>query len=117
MATNLLDDLFASSLAYTVTYKHWDSSSFVDGKNVDNYSDFSISVIRSDTALEAQAASTILAAMSFDSGQLFYLIQYKDMPRDPFSKDVLKDIIIDSSNEHQVKKAVPINGVLVKVKC
>lgn len=117
MGTNLLDDLFNSDLSYTVTYKHWDSSSFVDGKNVDNYSDYSVSVIKSDTALEAQAASTILAAMSFESGQLFYLIKQSDMPRDPFSKDILKDIIVDDGKEHQLKKAVPIHGVLVKVKC
>lgn len=108
---NFLDSAFNSSMSTTVTYKKFESAAYDEstGKTTSNYSEYELDVVRSDTALEAQKASTVLSAVGFSGGEMLMIIKYSDLPRDPYSKDIIKDFVIDSNNvEYTIKKAVPL---------
>lgn len=111
--------LESDGINVTIIYKKLVSSGFdpSTGTNTDTFEEYELdNVIRSDTALEAQGASTTLSAIGFDSGQKYYFIKIEDMPRDIYSPDVLKDYIVDNEKEYAIKKAVPMQNILVKIK-
>lgn len=108
---NFLDSAFNSSMINKVTYKKFESETYDEatGKSTTSYSEYELDVVRSDTALEAQKASTILSAVGFSGGEMLMIAKYDDVPRDPYSKDIMKDFIIDGNNEeYTIKKAVPL---------
>lgn len=117
-AGSFLTRLMKSGIQTEIVYKLFVSSAFNDetGMNEDVYSEFSVPAVRVDASLQAQWASTILAGVSFNSGEILYLVQHKEMPRsDVYSPDILKDYIQDASLERQVKNAVPIFDILIKL--
>ena len=117
-AESFLTKLMKSGIQTEIIYKLFVSSEFNDetGINEDVYSEFSIPAVRVDASLQAQWASTILAGVSFNAGEILYLVQHKEMPRsDVYSPDILKDYIQDASLERQVKNAVPIFDILIKL--
>lgn len=117
-AKSFLSRVMKSGAETTITYKLFKSSTFDDetGMNVDVYSEYEIPAVRVDASLQAQLASTILAGVAFSSGEIIYLIQDSEMPRsDPYSPNILKDYILDGDIERQIKNAVPIFDILVKV--
>ena len=115
---NVFNAFLNSGMGRTVTYKKSVSSIYdpSTGINTDTYSYYEITAIRSDTALEAQGASTVLSAIGFKAGKMIYMIKNDDFPRtDTEDKNILKDVIVDNEIEYQVKKAVPIQGVFVRL--
>lgn len=117
-AGNFLSRIMQSGMEIQITYKLYQNSSFDDetGMNVDVYSEYEVPAIRVDASLQAQLASTILAGVAFNAGEIIYLIQHKEMPRsDVYSPNILKDYIQDGTVERQIKNAVPIFDILVKV--
>lgn len=117
-AGSFLSRVMNSGAETHITYKLFVSSDFDDetGMNVDTYSEYEVPAIRVDASLQAQLASTILAGVSFNSGEIIYMIQSKELPReDVYSPNILKDYIQDGTVERQIKNAVPIFDILVKV--
>lgn len=105
-------------MSTTATYKVFDSAEYdaSTGKNVSTYSEYSVDVIRSNTALEAQGASTVLSAIGFDAGEMMFYLRAEDFPRDDFyDPDILKDYIVIGGRSHQIKKCVPVFDVFVAV--
>lgn len=118
MATALIKSLFATELKETATYKKFDSNTYdpSTGKNTSTYSNYSVKVIRSNTALEAQGASTVLSAIGFDAGEMFFFVQATDIPRTSlYDPDILKDYIIIDNRDYLIKKCVPIHNIFVKL--
>lgn len=117
-AKSLLNNLFNSSLSIEVVYKKFESSSNDEatGKNISTYSEYSIDAIRSNTALEAQGASTVLSAIGFDAGEMFFFVMAKDIPRDNlYDQTILKDYIVVDDRDYQIKKCVPIFSIFAKL--
>ena len=81
-----------------------------------DYDLYSITVVNSNTALEAQAASTVGAMIGFESGEQQFITRYDELPRDPQSKNITYDYIIINGSTRQIKKALPIFDVLVKIR-
>lgn len=112
--TTVFDVLKNSGLGHDVIYK----------KNTETYNEttrkrsvttdsYSITAIRTDSSLEAMKGSSITSAISFNSGQKYYLLKYSDCPRDPYDPDIVKDYVVDSNKEYQIKKAIPLQNILV----
>lgn len=117
-AKSLLKRLFNSSLSIEVVYKKFESSSYDEatGKNTSTYSEYSIDAIRSNTALEAQGASTVLSAIGFEAGEMFFFIMAKDIPRtNLYDQEILKDYIVVDNQDYQVKKCVPVFEIFAKI--
>ena len=117
-ALKLLKRLMKSDIAKEVTYKKFESSTFNDstGQQETIYSEYLIQTIQTDTSIEAQAASTVLSGVGFSAGQVIYIISKDEMPRtDTSHPNILKDWLVDNGVERQIKRAVPIQGVLVLV--
>lgn len=117
-AGSFLDKILKSGAESTVVYKLFQSSDYDDdtGMNVDTYSEYEIEAIRVDASLQAQWASTILAGVSFNAGEIIYIVKHSDMPRtDVYSTDILKDYITDNDMDRQIKNAIPIFDILVKI--
>ena len=118
-ANALLKKLFNDTeLTTDVVYKKFESSTYdeMTGKNVSTYSDYAITTIRSNTALEAQGASSVLSAIGFDAGEMFFFIRAEDIPRDNlYSSEILKDYVVADNRDYQIKKRVPIFDIFAKV--
>jgi len=118
-AKSLVSALFDSTLSTSVTYKKLSSNTYdpATGKNTQTFDEYSIDMVRSDTALEAQGSSTVLSAIGFQAGKMFYYVKYSDLNsiRSPRSSEILKDYIVDGGEEYLIKKAVPVFDVLVKI--
>lgn len=117
-ALNTLQGILDSDLAETITYKMKDTSSGSNppGEVNPSYDNYSITVIKSNTALESQASTTIVSAIGFETGEQFFITRYDELPRDPYSKDITSDIIEINGSERQIKKAVPVFDVMVKLR-
>ena len=117
-ASAFMDKLLGSGLETTITYKLFVSDSYDDstGMKESVYSEYEIKAIKVDSTLQAQLASSIMAGISFGSGEIIYLIKHDDMPRtNVYSPDILKDFISDNNEEKQVKLAVPLLKTFIKV--
>lgn len=117
-AKSLLKSLFNSSLSTEVVYKKFESASYDEatGKNTSTYSEYSVDAIRSNTALEAQGASTVLSAIGFEAGEMFFFIMAKDIPRtNLYDQEILKDYIVVDNQDYQVKKCVPVFEIFAKI--
>ena len=117
-AKRLLTDILESSAGSDIEYKKYEGETFdpSTGKNVPTYSVYSVRVIRTNTALESQGASTVIAAIGFEVGEQFFIAKYSDLPRDPYNKNIMKDIIVDNGSEKQIKRAIPVFKTLVKLR-
>ncbi len=119
LTKSLLNKLFNDRLLTTdVIYKKFESSNYDDstGKNVVTYSEYLITTIRSNTALEAQGSSTVLSAIGFTAGEMFFFIRAEDIPRDNlYDSTILKDYIVADNKEYIIKKCIPIFDIFCKV--
>ncbi len=119
-AKSVLNLLFNDAdLVTPVTYKKFVSSTYDEstGKTTFTYSEYSIDAIRSNTALEAQGSSTVLSAIGFEAGEMFFYLRAEDMPRtNLYDPEILKDFIITSDNDYAIKKCVPIFNIFCKIR-
>lgn len=116
-ALGQLQSILDSDLAEVVTYK----LAVDQGENPPpgtnpSYDNYSITVVKSNTALESQGSSTIVAAIGFETGEQFFVTRYDELPRDPYSKKIMNDYIVVNGSQRQVKKAIPVFDVLVKIR-
>ena len=118
-AISLLNRLFNDSdLTTEVTYKKFDSASYDEttGKNVSTYSEYSVDAIRSNTALEAQGTSSVLNAIGFEAGEMFFYLRKSDIPRNNlYDSEILKDYIVADGKDYQVRKCVPIFDIFARI--
>ena len=117
-ATAFMDTSLKSGIQTTITYKKFVSAIYNDstGTSEITYAEYEIDTIKVDASLQAQFASSVLAGVSFGAGQIVYLLKHSDMPRtDVYSPDVLKDYVVDNSEEKQVKMAIPMLNTFIKV--
>jgi transcriptional regulator with XRE-family HTH domain len=117
-AIAFMDRTLKSGMQTTITYKMFVSSEYNDatGMSETTYAEYEIDSIKVDASLQAQMASSILAGVSFGAGQIIYLIKHEDMPRtDVYHPDILKDYVVDNSEEKQVKMAIPMLDTFIKV--
>lgn len=118
-AKSLLNKLFTDKdLITEIVYKKFESAEYdeMTGKNVITYSEYGLSSIRSNTALESQGASTVLSGIGFDAGEMFFFIMAEDIPRDNlYGSEVLKDYIVADGKDYIIKKCVPIFDIFAKV--
>ena len=116
-AINVLQGILDSDVAETVTYK----KAVDQGENPPpgtnpSYDNYSITVVKSNTALESQGSSTVVAAIGFEVGEQFFITRYDELPRDPYSKKIMNDYIVVNGSQRQIKKAIPVFNVLVKIR-
>ena len=117
-ANAFMDKLLGSGVETTITYKMFVSDTYDDstGMKESVYSEYEIDSIKIDASLQAQLTSSIMAGISFGAGEVIYLIKHEDMPRtDVYNPNVLKDFISDNSEEKQVKMAVPLLKIFIKI--
>jgi len=113
-----MNTILKSGMETTIIYKKFISSVYDDatGMNFANYDEYEIKTVKVDASLQAQMASSILAGISFGAGTIIYLLKQSDMPRtNLYSSEVLKDFVVDNGVEKQVKTAIPLLDVLVKI--
>jgi hypothetical protein len=118
LANSLLNQLFNSTVKDAAVYKKFESSTYnaSEGQNVSTYTEYSVDVIRSSTALEAQGASTVLSAIGFEAGEMFFFLKASDIPRtNLYDSEILKDYIIIDGRDYQVKKCVPVFDIFAKI--
>ena len=107
-----------SGLAETVTYKRAvdQGENPPPGGTNPSYDNYSITVVKSNTALESQGSSTVVAAIGFEVGEQFFITRYDELPRDPYSKKIMNDYIVVNESQRQIKKAIPVFDVLVRIR-
>jgi len=118
-ANSLLNRLFNDAeLTTEVVYKKFESESYDEatGKSTSTYSEYSVDAIRSNTALEAQGTSSVLNAIGFEAGEMFFYLRKSDIPRDNlYDSEILKDYIVADGKDYQVRKCVPIFDIFARI--
>lgn len=114
-----LNAIFDSGLERTIVYKKLAGETYdpSQGTSVETYENYEIEAIRTSAALEAQGNTSVLSAIGFETGELVYLIRYSDIEQiqDVYSKEILKDFVVDNGTEFQIKNVLPILDLAVKI--
>jgi hypothetical protein len=116
--SDFLDGILNSGIETVIKYKMFVSSVYNEstGEEETTYKEYEIKSVRVDATLMARKRSTIMAGVSFGSGEIIYMIKHEDMPRaNVYSPEILKDFVVDGSLERQVKTAVPLLDTVIKI--
>lgn len=117
---SLLNRLFSDPEMVTeIIYKKFDSEDYDEatGKTTFVYVEYDdVFAIRSNTALEAQGTSSVLNAIGFEAGEMFFFLRKSDIPRDNlYDSEILKDYITADGKDYQVRKCVPIFDIFARI--